>query len=79
MLSLLGVYRINGILHHATIVFYPENKEQVKALKAIAKALKVRFEIGVAPYNSVFVDEVNKSEEARMAGKKGLRVNVENL
>ncbi len=59
---------------------HPKNKEQLNALKAIAKALKVDFETdNNSPYDPSFVAEVLKGEKAKKDGKKGLRVDVENL
>ena len=58
---------------------HPQNKEQLDALKAIAKALKVTFETNSSPYDPAFVADVLEGEKARKAGKKGLRVDVENL
>lgn len=49
------------------------------ALKAVAKALDIKFELGNDLYNSVFVAEVHKGEQARKGGKKGPRVNVGSL
>lgn len=44
-----------------TVIIHPENKEQLSALKAFAKALKVKFEINT--YNSEFVTKVHKSKK----------------
>jgi hypothetical protein len=63
-----------------TVIMHPKNKEQLNALKAIAKALKVDFETdNNSPYDPLFVAEVFKGEKAKKDGKKGLRVDVENL
>jgi 16S rRNA G966 N2-methylase RsmD len=43
-----------------TVIMHPENKEQLSALKAFAKALKVKFE--TSNYNSDFVAKVHKSK-----------------
>jgi len=63
----------------ATLILHPENKEQLDALTAVAKALKVVFELGESPYDPAFVKEVLDGEKARKSGKKGLRVDVDNL
>jgi hypothetical protein len=34
-----------------TMILHPKSKEQLLALKAIAKALKVDFEIRASPYD----------------------------
>ena len=59
---------------------HPQSKEQLEALKAVAKALKVAFETEKTPsYDPVFVAEVLEGVKAREEGKKGHRVDVENL
>jgi hypothetical protein len=63
-----------------TVIMHPKNKEQLDALKAVAKALKVAFETdNGTSYDPVFVAEVLEGEKARKEGKKGLRVDVDNL
>ncbi len=59
---------------------HPKNKEQLAALKAIAKALKVAFETDKSsPYDPVFVAKILEGEKAKNEGEKGLRIDVENL
>jgi len=58
---------------------HPANQEQLEALKAIAKALKVTFETKPDTYNPEFVDKILSAEKAKKEGKKGLRVDVDNL
>ncbi len=63
-----------------TVIMHPRNKEQLDALKAIAKALNVAFETEKeSSYDPTFVAEVLQGEKAKNSGKKGLRVDVENL
>ena len=63
-----------------TIVVYPENKEQSAAIKAFLKALKINFEHhNNAPYNCVFMEQVLEGVAARKAGKKGVRIDTDNL
>lgn len=63
-----------------TVIMHPQSKEQLDALKAIAKALNVAFETEKEPpYDPTFVAEVLQSEKAKNSGKNGLRVDVENL
>jgi hypothetical protein len=63
-----------------TLIMHPENKEQAAALKAVAKALKVDFETDKgSPYNPEFVAKVLAGVNDRKAGKRGRRVDVENL
>jgi len=62
-----------------TIIMHPSNKEQLIALKAIAKVLKVHFETEEADsYNPEFVKKVLQSREDIQNGK-GVKVDVENL
>ena len=59
---------------------YPKNKEQLDALKAIAKALKVTFDTdNNSPYDPVFVAKILAGEKEKNEGKKGLTVDIENL
>lgn len=62
-----------------TMTVHPKTKEQLAALKAIAKALKVDLKMNDSSYDTDFVTEILKGETARKESKKGLRVNTENL
>lgn len=62
-----------------TVIMHPKTREQLAALKAVAKALKVDFKTDEGTYDSDFVAEVLKGEKVRKEGKKGLRINIENL
>jgi hypothetical protein len=46
-----------------TLIMHPQSKEQVFALKAIAKAWKVGVETQKIPYNPDFVAIVKKAEK----------------
>jgi hypothetical protein len=46
-----------------TVIMHPQNKEQLVALKAFAKALKVNFETEKSPYNPDFVAKIKESQE----------------
>ena len=61
-----------------TMIMHPKNKEQLSALKAIAKALKVDFETTVSPYDPVFVKKILDGREDVKNGK-GITVAVEDL
>jgi hypothetical protein len=61
------------------VIMRPKNKEQLDALKAIATAFDIAFETNDPPYDLVFVEEVLAGERAKNEGKKGLRVDVNNL
>ena len=52
-----------------TVIMHPENKEQLSALKAFAKALKVKFETSNSPYSASFVNKIKESETEIKEGK----------
>lgn len=43
------------------VIMHPQSKEQLNALKAFAKALKVKFETADSPYDPAFVAEIKAS------------------
>ena len=47
---------------------HPKSKEQLSALKAFAKALKIDFETEKSPYNSEFVAKIKDGEKQLVAG-----------
>ena len=61
-------------------IAHPANAEQVNALKAVLKALKIKFETTTteAPYNQEFVDKILQGDEDFKAGK-GKKITVEEL
>ncbi|HSN49532.1 MAG TPA: DUF2683 family protein [Flavobacterium sp.] len=53
-----------------TITVHPEDASQIEAVKAIMKALKIKFEITKEkPYNPDFVAKIKRSEEDFKNGK----------
>ena len=52
-----------------TVIMHPKNKEQLSALKAFAKALKVDFETEKSPYNPEFVAKIKESLKRVEAGQ----------
>ena len=52
-----------------TVIMHPKNKEQLTALKAFAKALKVKFETGTTPYDPDFVAKIKRSKKQAEEGK----------
>lgn len=52
-----------------TLIFQPESQEQLKALKAFAKALKISFKTEERPYDPEFIAKIKKSREDFEAGK----------
>jgi hypothetical protein len=54
----------------SVIIIQTENKEQENALKAFAKALKMKFEVAKAkPYDPDFVLQVKESREQYRNGE----------
>lgn len=52
------------------IISYPQKKEEMQAIKAVLKVLKVRFEDKeLSPYNPEFVAKIRESEEDLKAGR----------
>ena len=46
-----------------TVIIHPENKEQLTALKALAKAMNVKFETNKSSYNADFVKKIKESKK----------------
>ncbi|AWG20787.1 hypothetical protein FFWV33_04145 [Flavobacterium faecale] len=58
---------------------YTENLEQIEAIKAFMKALKIKFEVSKEqPYNPDFVEKIEKSKQEFIEGKS-TRVKKEDL
>lgn len=52
-----------------TLLIHPESSEQLKAIKAVLKALKVGFEsTKESPYNRAFVEKIKQSRKQFQAG-----------
>jgi len=49
-----------------TVIMHPKSQEELSALKAFARALKVKFE--TSPYNSDFVTKVQQSKKQAEQG-----------
>lgn len=57
------------------IIFHPSNKEELEALKAFAKALKIKFEVAKEKeYNKDFVEKI---QESRKQAKEGKTVQID--
>jgi hypothetical protein len=53
-----------------TIIIHTETQEQEDALKAFAKALKIKFEVAKeSPYNPDFVSKIERSKQDFEEGK----------
>jgi len=64
---------------HDIFIAHPQTTEQVDALKAVLKALKIRFEVSSEEnYNPEFVEKVLESRKQAKEGKV-TRVEKENL
>ena len=61
-----------------TIIVHPKNKEQLSALKAFIKALKIDFKIEKNSYNPEFVKEILQAKEDVKNGK-GVKIAIEDL
>jgi hypothetical protein len=61
-----------------TLIVYPDNEEQLTAVKAILNALKISFEEEQSPYNPEFVKTIFQAEEDIKNGK-GVEIRTENL
>lgn len=51
------------------MILHPPNKEQLSALKAVAKALKIDFETKASPYDPDFVAKIKESKKQVDKGK----------
>lgn len=47
------------------LTVYPKNKEQLKAIKSVLKALKIPFEKKESPYDPEFVKMIQEAEKNR--------------
>jgi hypothetical protein len=63
-----------------TFTIHTEDKEHLNALKAVLKALKVKFEISKddKPYNPEFVAKIKESKKQIQEGKS-TKVSIDDL
>ncbi len=61
-----------------TIIVQPKTKEQLTALKAFIKALKIDFKSEKSPYNPDFVEKILQGREDIKNGK-GIRIASKDL
>jgi hypothetical protein len=61
-----------------TLIVHPESKEQLVALKAFMKALKISFKAEKSTYDPEFVAMVKQGDEDLKACK-GVKVDIDNL
>ena len=64
---------------NSKVIIHTKNKEQKNAVKAFAKALKMKFEVtNEEPYDPEFVAKIQESRQQAQDGKV-TRVSKENL
>ncbi len=61
-----------------TLIVQPKTKEQLIALKAFVKALKIDFKTEKSPYDPDFVEKVLQGREDIKKGK-GVKIATEDL
>lgn len=61
-----------------TLIVQPKTKEQLTALKAFIKAMKIDFRAEQGPYNPEFVEKILQGREDIKNGK-GLKIATEDL
>jgi len=61
-----------------TLIVQPKTKEQLAALKAFIKALKIDFKFAESPYDPEFVEKVLQSRED-IKNEKGIKIATEDL
>lgn len=52
-----------------TLIVQPENKEQLKALKAFMKTMKIRFQKEDKPYSQEFINKMQQAEDDIKSGR----------
>jgi hypothetical protein len=61
-----------------TLILRPKTKEQLAAIKAFVKALKIDFITEKSPYNPDFVKEIEQAKKDVRNGK-GVKIAIEDL
>ena len=52
------------------VILHPSSREEIEALKAFAKALKIKFEITKEKgYNKDFIEKIKRSKKQQIEGK----------
>jgi hypothetical protein len=60
----------NAMNEQTILIAHPETNEQLSALKAVLKALKIKFETSEkSPYDPEFVEKIRKSRKDFKEGK----------
>ncbi|WP_184543111.1 DUF2683 family protein [Mucilaginibacter sp. FT3.2] len=61
-----------------TLIVQPKTKEQLTALKAFIKAMKIDFKSAKVPYDPEFVEKILQGREDIKNGK-GVKIAIEDL
>ena len=61
-----------------TFIIQPKSKEQLSALKAFVKALKIEFKTTDAPYSDSFTEKILQGKEDIKNGK-GTKIAIKDL
>ncbi|WP_419802950.1 DUF2683 family protein [Mucilaginibacter sp.] len=61
-----------------TLILRPKTKEQAKAIKAVAKVLKVEVKTEESPYDPAFVKKILQGREEHKNGKT-IKIELEDL
>jgi hypothetical protein len=63
-----------------TLIVQPKTKEQLAAIKAFMKALKIDFKVEEkSPYDPEFIRDVLQGVKAKQAGEGGIKIDLDNL
>jgi len=61
-----------------TLIVQPKTKEQLTALKAFIKPMKIDFKAEIGPYDPEFVEKILQGREDIKNGK-GVKISTEDL
>lgn len=61
-----------------TLIVQPKTKEQLTALKAFIKAMKIDFKSEKNPYDPAFVEKINQGRKDIAEGK-GVKIPISDL
>ena len=61
-----------------TLIVQPKTKEQLTALKAFIKAMKIDFKSEKSPYDPAFVEKITQGREDIKNGK-GIKIAIKDL
>lgn len=61
-----------------TLIIQPKSKEQLTALKAFIKALKIAFKTKDTPYADEFVEKILQGK-ADIKNGKGIKISIKDL